>query len=189
MSDLLDGARPVASEGPDGKTGILIGWPNPRANKMHFDPDLQEWEPAQPDGDLAEGRYWIGFWNDSPPTQRELLRSQVVRGSLVALGNGEQWLAPDLEKLPADAIMLNGRWLMQVQPRFSEVYVEHQEWRRKTVSNEEFLFEDLINFALMVYQINYRIPREFVSKFRLFDSKNLIRSLFAFQGIEPEGAE
>ncbi|HSG69859.1 MAG TPA: hypothetical protein VLA12_05560, partial [Planctomycetaceae bacterium] len=68
-------------------------------------------------------------------------------------------------------------------------YVEHQEWRRKTISNEEFLFEDLINFALMVYQINYRIPREFVSKFRLFDSKNLIRSLFAFQGIEPEGAE
>ena len=47
-------------------------------------------------GELAEGRYWVGIWKDSPPLPSELKCRDFQAGDFVTLGDGQEWLMPDV---------------------------------------------------------------------------------------------
>ncbi len=74
--DLMSGAQFCDSAGPAG-SGKLVSWlPAGTPPIFGYRPDEQDWIPAIPTDTHAAGAYWIGFWNHSPPSPRELLHRE-----------------------------------------------------------------------------------------------------------------
>jgi hypothetical protein len=88
--------------GPDGSHGVLVtfdamGLPaTPRA----VDLETQHWHAAPPDGELAKGRYWLGYVKDAKPSAGELQRPKLIDGEAVQLSDGNQWAIPIAEYAP-----------------------------------------------------------------------------------------
>lgn len=105
LGDLFDPSvdvipTPVMS-GPDGGAGCLITFcgaipDTPREVNL----ETQEWREAPPNGELAKGRYWLGFVKGAKPTPDELQRRELCDGELVTLRDGRQWVVPIADYMP-----------------------------------------------------------------------------------------
>lgn len=107
-ADLVDrGCAPLLQTehvGPTGKGGTLACWDHgghPDLDPVRlYDPDAQTWRPAPARGELAEGRYWIGWETARPPRPVDLERDKTLQGRTVELADGNQWLIPIACQLP-----------------------------------------------------------------------------------------
>lgn len=186
--------------GPDGTPGAVYSWITPQAVRFGYKPDEQTWVPSAKDGDRESGAYWIGFWNDSAPTEKDLRRPDLRRGAPVKLGDGDQWVitTPDhLERYPdlqtdgsikwcADAQF---NWLTADLDRRKEEGVQTSEVDGEQVTS--ILFDDLADwhFLCRVLAVNYRITPEVVSRLRLFSQSAIRETVAALMGMKLRGVE
>jgi len=193
LSDHVAGAEfLVSDEGPDSQAGVLCAWRKPGDGcDLCYAPDRQTWVPAVTDGDLASGRYWVGFSNDAPPTPSELQRPYPYRGVTKTLG-GQTWRIPEPKELPHDVIMSDdGSVRFELQRRFYDYGLQAADWSEKIAAvydeqNEQGLdYSEIWKFVVQALRLNYRITAEVVNHLRLFDQDNILRTLFAAVGIIP----
>lgn len=51
---------------------------------------------------------WLGYWNDQPPTEKDLAKTKQIAGQAVQLLGGEKWVVPRLRKfLDSDAATIH----------------------------------------------------------------------------------
>ena len=109
LGDLLEPgiaplAMPPGGKTPDGGTGKLVVFDCPSRPELTtphvIDLASQEWIPAPPSGDLAAGRYWVGFVVDAPPGPSELARRTICDGEAILLADGRSWTVPIARYLP-----------------------------------------------------------------------------------------
>ena len=92
------GSNPVI-EGPNGGVGLIARWSGPYDPPLGYSPSRQTWQPASKCGELAAGRYWLGFETEAPPKAAELSRRFPLVGQPVKLGE-EVWTVPIARELP-----------------------------------------------------------------------------------------
>lgn len=175
--------------GPGGAGGTLFAWMSPQTREIGYYPARQTWIPAA-GGDLPAGRYHVGIWNESPPTQADMRRPYPHAGTEVALGDGAEWLIPEARELPHDAILADdGSLKFEIQRQFHAYGLECQRWakvvrgiREDEPGSDEADFDELWKFALHALRLNYRITPEVVSHLRLFTTVNLPKPMLAAIG-------
>lgn len=159
-------------DGPGDRGGMLVGWLGGRTRSIGYHPDRQTWRPAVANGELAAGRYWVGFWNDSPPRPDDLARDYPYPGTHVRFGDGRSWLLPRACQLPNDMIRADdGSWRFEVQRRFHRFWMDSISWHARLMAMQEGDTVSLAEMAEFVEQallINYRMTPEVVNYLRLF---------------------
>lgn len=133
----FDGKQPAVRDiigaGPGGNPGKLFGagrWLHDGTGLGYF-PDRQTWVGPTTDG------VWIGFANDAPPTPEELARETQLRGHLVRLADGNNWL------VPVARAFTDGRWTSSL-PRKLAYDTATQTW---TYDKPEMRFQPLWDIA------------------------------------------
>ncbi len=183
----------TCSEGPDGKQGRVFTWIDPTKVRIGYVPDDQTWIPAAQNGELETGRYWVGFWNDDPPTEKDLRRPDHRRGNFIELGNGESWLitTPDTldryAKLESDGSLawcVDERWnwlVTDLQKRRAESVIQQGE--DKDTVTVLFDIQEDIPFLVRLLQVNYRITPEVCSHLKLFVEQPVRKIIAALMGL------
>lgn len=164
------------AEGPDGGPGRLYAWRNHTTNRrLHYNAAEQEWVPAVPVGDSPAKRYWVGFWNDSPPTESDLRRPGITFGMDIRLDNGEEWHIVIPAELPC-TVMRGDGGTVQVRPKakYRDLYLETARIRRRLSDPDANLpWEIPYDFICKCLRINYRIPDEVIGYLGLLDENNI----------------
>jgi len=75
------------TKGPGGQACSLISL-GEDAGKLHFKPEQQHWQKSMND------KYWLGFYNDDRPTEKDLRRKRQLAGHEIELIDGGKWLIP-----------------------------------------------------------------------------------------------
>lgn len=181
----------VVDDGPIG-TGLLFGWLSSTQNQFDFFPDRQTWSPASTQWGGELGRYWVGIWNDDPPTETDLRRPDHRAGVQIELGNNESWSIPTpntLERYPRfddDGKLFwacdeQFNWLTtDLEKRKASGLITREE-NGKTITS--FVYDDESDFEFMcrLLQINYRVTPEVVAQMNLLSEtaiRNIIAGLF-----------
>lgn len=175
--------------GPDEGRGMLVAWRKPGTpHRLHFNITEQTWIPANRDGDLPAGRYWIGFWNDAPPTPADLARPYQRKGRTHELADGQTWLFAEPGALPADLIQADdGTWKYELQRKYHAWYLESLSWLdRIDPATEVFRssLEEMLPFLARALAINYRITPEVISHLRLFNTENVGEPFYTLIGAQ-----
>lgn len=181
LSDLIPNHEGIGNRpGPksiDGQEqhGTLIAWRRPGKNeRMHYNANEQTWIPALKNGEAEAGRYWVGFWNDSPPTPEDLLRPYSHRGETVELGDGNHWRFPVIQSLPHTAIASDdGTWRFQLQRQYHDLSLEAQQMAKRELEGAGHQYSTVANFVMRGLSQNYRILPEVVSHLELFSTENI----------------
>lgn len=186
LSEIENGIDVIASEGPDGQRGKLCGWLSSTQNQLLYKPEAQTWIPSAKSGDRESGAYWVGVWNDSPPTEEDLRKPNHRRGSFVKLGDGDRWsivVPGNLDRFP----LLNSdgtlTWVVDNQFNWyvTEVDKRKEELIPGSTEGNWIMVFDLAKdwfFLVSVLQINYRLVPEVAAYLNLF-SENSLRTLLA----------
>ena len=175
------------SEGPGDQRGILFGWLSSTQNNLIYKPEAQTWIPSAKAGDRETGAYWVGVWNDSPPTEEELRKPNHRRGSFVKLGNCERWsvvVPKDLDRFPL--LNADGSLTWVVDEAFNWLVSSIDKRRSEALSTLQddgtveitFNWEADWQFLVSVLAVNYRVTPEIVSHMKLF-SQQSIRELIS----------
>lgn len=164
----MDGLYQV--EGPtDINKGGWLFWRQPDG-VMGFDkyvPEKQTWLKSCQKGDTPPGLYWVGVWNDSPPTEGELRRAYREPGKTLRIEE-QDWLVPRPQELPRTARLSDdGSFRFEVQRKFETFFHECAWWSQQiedvaTKEDAEYAGSDerAMEFMLQAVQINYRMPIE-----------------------------
>lgn len=195
LPDFVAGADGLAiAAGPDGGRGTLYAWRSPTNRRLHFNAAEQTWLPATGYGGTEEGRYWVGLWNDAPPSEADLRRPALLFGGDVTLGNGEAWHVATPTELPHTLLIeADGSLRMEPLERYQAVCVEAYRWRRiLSCPNRMVPFIDMHRFAMKCLSLNYRLPVEVANHLKLIHSGNVRQVMFAAMGVfggEDRGSE
>lgn len=181
-----------ATEAGHVDAGAVFAWRTPGAHRWGFEPDEQTWiaAAADPERDLPAGRYYVGCWNASPPTPRDLSRRYQERGDFLKLGDGHDWLVPVAADLPRDLLLQDdGSLKFELQRQFYDYGVAVDAWSRRvehlnseSTDGNPVSFEETFRFALQALSINYRITPEVAAHLRLFSDRTVHRPLFVAIG-------
>lgn len=176
LADHAHGARTVQTDGPEGLGGTLFGWDLHATGRLHHKAEEQTWIPAVPNGDLKEKRYWVGVWNDSPPTEKCLRRPGTLWGADIKMGDENPWIVPIPSALPHDMMLAtDGSLVMEPKRRYQDVCLEARRLRRLRLSSETVRIDYFVlwAFCLQCLNLNYRLPQELASYLRLIDTDNI----------------
>lgn len=185
LGDFVANAEPLrVGEGPDGKAGCVFAWWNWQSRQIGYRPAQQKWS------DSREG-YWVGLWTESFPLPSELARPYQEAGRKIRLGDGNEWLVPQVEKLPRDMVLADdGTWRYEVQRRHHAVYLESIDWARRFAPTQDGTSQvyvnmaELADFVIGALRMNYRITREVASALRLLSTQTLGAAFSAIVGFD-----
>ena len=191
LGDFVSGAEflDVAPDrSPIERGGVLVAWRRPGANEIGFLKERQRWVPAVQSGDLAAGRYWLGFWNDHPLTPADLKRPYQYRGHSMELGDGETWLIPEAHKLPHDMILQDdGSYRFELQRHFHDYGLDVQAAIERLSENDmQYSPVDAANLIARALRLNYRFTPEVQNELRLINTANIEHAYLASLGLLRE---
>lgn len=181
----------LASEGigPDGIPGRFFGWVDSANLPFAFDADTQTWCKSVKSGDREPGAYWIGYRNDAPPTQSDLLRPDARRGTWVPFADGDMWsivVPATLDRFPK--LHDDGTLTYCADPAFN--WLVHECDRRKESAivkdpdDEEkvisVLWDDVEDFGFLarIIAVNYRVTPELICALNLI-TEDVVQILVA----------
>lgn len=178
LGDFVAGHEGISTAGPEENRGILYCWRKAATpNSLHYNGSQQTWIPAIPNGEGGEGkgRYWVGFWNDSPPTPDDLQRKHATYGKAVTLNDGKAWVFPVVEDFTRDLIRSpdDGSWRAHVKEEHSACFFEAKKWAGIIDGGTPFNFAELADFVERTLSLNYRLVPEVASFLKLFDTENV----------------
>jgi hypothetical protein len=82
----------ISGRTPSGNAGMLVADEARLAGMAFaFDAEQQTWRKAP-----GESKVWVGYWNEARPGTTDLRRKKMRRGSPLKLGDGQEWLVPQL---------------------------------------------------------------------------------------------
>ena len=183
LGDFAANSTPFAlARGPGGGPGTLFGWTKPTdpCREFGFFPDRQTWSPSKP-----AGRYWVGLWNDSPPTPAELLRTSPFDGGAVRLGDGQSWRIPAAARLPKTCVLSDdGEPGFRIADQFQEFWRESETYFFQLVladaGDEDIIIDaNWWSYLCRALRLNYRIVPEVVSELRLFSTDTMLEAVLA----------
>lgn len=165
---------PLAGAGPGGHTGVVLDWGT--ANPGYY-PDRQTWREIAVPGSAP---YWLGLERDALPTPHDLARSgdDLVDGFLTRLGDGQEWVVPNVAKIPCDyALGDDGGIVRRTGLRF-ETLLGRMTWALGVLDREirDGVSPDVgeaIGYAAEMLGVNYRITRDIALALGLFNDRNL----------------
>jgi len=95
---------PVIGKGPSGEPGTIYfddsivrttKLPRINATDAQYHPDRQKWRVMlQPEEGPWAGKVWVGYVTDKKPQPADLVRSSMLDGELVTLGDDNDWHVP-----------------------------------------------------------------------------------------------
>ena len=173
-------------QGPDGKLGRRFVWLDQLCMRgADYKPDEQTWIPAAQRNGLGSDRYWVGIWDDSPPTEEELRRPDHRKGKFVKLGNKASWLITTPQTLDRVArLKRDGSIQWCVDEAFNWLVTGLEKIEADSVIRDgdtEVIAFDLERefwFACELMQINYRVTPEVCSHLGLI-TEDTVRPLVA----------
>ncbi|MCA9010358.1 MAG: hypothetical protein KDB01_11455 [Planctomycetaceae bacterium] len=197
LGEIASGLDVKQSDGPDEGRGKLCGWLSSTQNQLIYKPEAQTWIPSAKAGDRESGVYWVGTWNDAPPTEEDLRKPNHRRGSFIKLGNGERWsivVPQDIDRFP----LLNSdgtlTWVADEAYNWMVTSIDKRRADALSTINEDGSVEISFNFAadwqflVSVLQINYRVTPEIVSHLRLFSQQAIKELIAALMGMPLQTA-
>lgn len=182
LPSLVPGCSMIPTlQGPDGKSGIVFSWPtsDPRS-LVGYQPEFQEWIPAEATGDLAEKRYWVGFVKGLLPTPQDLAKPMLLegdddsRGTL--LGDGHKWIIPAAGMLPKRSRYTSKGWSWEVIKQFEAYWNESCRWYLELATKElsedrkTTVSADCCEYLTRALALNYMVTPEVVSHLGLFNT-------------------
>lgn len=204
LGSLLEsGVTPIGfevSKGPDGGKGMLFGFDSPwlpRDTPTAYDPGSQTWRPATVDGDLACGRYHVGYVNEQKPRPDNLQRRMLQDGEPVELDDHGVWVIPIAEYLP--------QRLSRDPYTGKEITVpkdEHREFVELANSTFEHFLSDGFAVMLREHRVvipdgrrladlalskNYRVNGDVIDLLQLLDDPKLIEIAKVATGLSLAG--
>jgi len=191
LSDLITNAAVQKSDGPGG-VGALVSWPVAGDAITGYKPGEQKWLPAVKSGELEAGRYWVGVWNNKPPTPKDLQRQYRYNGKPVRLNDGNEWLIPRATALPTEMILADsGEWKFEVQRQFHDFWIEAERWQQRLIENknegDSFSWADISAYIVQALKLNYMLTDELISELRIFSQDNLFKALFVVCEVVTDG--
>lgn len=187
LSDLIAGAAPERSHGPEEQKGVVISWPTVGDSHTGYKPEQQKWIPAVQYGDLEPKRYWVGIWNEKLPTPKDLQRHKQHPGRAVALGDGHEWVLTMASELPADLILApDGTWQFEVQKQFHDLHSHASKWHQMITNsdgNASAEYDDIVKFIVPMLGLNYFLTPEIVSELRILNKETSVKCLHAICGV------
>jgi hypothetical protein len=106
------------ANGPDGAAGRIFTL-GPDDRGMIYRADDQEWKRFA----VKAGALWIGWWRGQRPHPEDLARPEMMRGTLVELGDGHTWRVPVAMLAPQIAeIGEDGRWQRRPDPKYHGLF-------------------------------------------------------------------
>ena len=217
LDNILDDPQKVTSNqifsGPDGLAGFLFSFCQPKelkykpapavsseaekTNCQGFDKSQQVWQKSNC------GKYYIGFYSDSPPTEKELARDVQITGHPVKLGHGQtqtetqtdtdKWIIPLARifpagtKLPQSLILgSNGEVVTETLPKFVRFSAMCEKlWREFEIQiglaagEKSMTTAEGFTLATEALAINYRINVDGINILKLFNTQNIAQILLA----------
>lgn len=184
-------------KGPDGQPGRVFAWLSPDALQLGYQPERQTWIPSAKRGDRKAGAYYVGFWDDSPVSEKELRKPDHGIGEWIPMGNGESWIVTNehnIGRIPAFGD--DGKLVLRADPAFAWYTMELRRRRESIVWDEEKTRPLLIDtdieadfeFLTRVLQLNYRIIPEVIVHLGLLPEQTLMKIAFSFVGLRPGSA-
>lgn len=168
------------TQGPTGGHGQFWSWSPIRG----FNPDKHKAAPcvADPERNLAAGRFFWIFNNGEVPTPQLLQRREMFDGHNVPLADGRQWLVPNVTDLP-QTYGFSGTGAVIRRPK--------NEWTNFVVEAEWSINQCLVamgydgdrhwlrelNAAALFLAVNYRVNRELLIVSGLINPANVIQIL------------
>jgi len=185
LSNIFDGIDDIsvsAYNGPGGGKCVLFMGAGGSSRKIKYLPDEQKWVKSK------NGKYWIGFYKDDPPTQSELARQKKLNGHSVKLTDGDQWqiplarMAQGVSALPQSLILA-----ADDQVQLDEIETYSGFFLLATKLWDDFMIEakaaddDELNLnlvarlklAIMALNFNYHVGIDEINMLKLIDSENL----------------
>lgn len=167
-------------------SGRLYSWQPELDHPTAILPDRQIWIPAVPDPDrsLPSRRYWIGVWSDSPPTVHNLERGQIIDGRAAIKTPIGKWMIPSILNLPCSVELheVTGKPMRVARPEFHA-------WRNDVDlglqlslqllrgESRDWPLATAFEVAVRLMQLNYRLPRELVTRLGLFHEESSIQAI------------
>jgi len=188
----------VFEHGPDGQAGQIVFFDCPHAphtsSPRGLNLETQEWREAAKCGDLARGRYWIGWDKKNPPSPEDLIRSKTVPSESVPLLDGEEWEIAVASFVPhrRGIDMETGEEIRVPQAQFATYADECKVW-------EAFFMDfgqtagDLVGrvlnlkggfkFCVDSLAINYRVNSDLIDGLQLIGDTEVFRIIVAAIGV------
>lgn len=171
--------------GPDGQTGVMCGWLSENARLMHYADDQQTWVPSFAKDEHGKPLYWVGFWNDKPPTESELRRHYTQAGPRIKLGE-QSWKLPTPDSVDARAVYSDDgsmrwevirqfSWVCDEADALKEVYLEDFGVREIVFQHEP---SEQIGWLTKLLQINYRLIPEVAAHLDIWIGKQHLIDVF-----------
>jgi hypothetical protein len=129
------------------------------------------------------GRYWLGITNGDPPKPTELVRKRPVEGLGTVLGDGQEWVIPNVVRLPTvfdlDA---QAKPIRVPHPRY-KAFVDECGWAFQSVvdvllKTAEPEWQRSLDFVVMALGINYRLTKEIAIRLGFLD-ESVLHTLMA----------
>lgn len=179
----------VIGKGPSGERGVLLvntehiaGYT--RSHPFTYDKNAQEWFDCKD--------YWVGYYRDNKPTPDSLERREKIRGVLVKLYDGNEWLVPIARSFETGMTTMpvvftlgpNGEPVSEILQEFKEFSADVEklfEWNITLNSKgpegikerEDLQDIDFFALACRALTINYRVSPVEVCLLKLITSQNL----------------
>lgn len=175
-----------STAGPGGEC-VLFASADIDVKLLHFSirspkdkPDEQTWKKG------INGKYHIGFYNGSPPTERILQRKKQLAGHEVELADGNKWLVPvariitGKSALPQSLILgKNGEVFTEALPKYTQFSSKVEKlWEDFSSEIEgekkqpKLTFKEQLQLAVEALAFNYRVGMDEVNILKLFTTQN-----------------
>jgi len=180
-------AQRYSTAGPGGKECVLFAAADIDVKLLYFKPNEQSWKES------INGKYWLGFYKDSPPTEKTLRRKKQLAGHEVELADGNKWLVPVARiitggsKLPQTLIFgKDGEVVAEAIPKYAQFSAKVEKlWEdfRSEFDGEKkqpkLTSKEQIEVAVEALGFNYRVGMEEVNLLKLFTTENFSEVLTA----------
>ncbi len=186
LGDHAKGFDVLPVQGPGNVSGWLFGWLDPAAPRLTYEPEKQTWIPSLIEGERKAGAYWVGIWNESPPTESELRRPESRKGAWIVMADGNRWQFPSPTTLERFPEIKDGKLKWVVDEQFAW-FVQEIEKRRASVTEDSetpgkgfvsWNLEEDFAFIVRSLRLNYRIVPEVIVNLRLI-SETILKNLTA----------
>lgn len=197
-----DDAKPMQCDahvltGPDGQTGGRLSfWDDPsdpkRTPKPAIEASQQTWLKAPASDGREVGAYYVGYWNDKPPTPEDLLRTTITPSAEVKLGR-DKWLIPIAREMPQTyGLDADGRttWAYEAdehQAYFDEAMRLHRDIQESLDASGGQTFnrkdDELLPFVFQALAMNYRVTPEVLALIKAIRREQMVMAVVAAAGM------
>jgi hypothetical protein len=158
-------------ESPSGQPGKMFGWPKV-GDSIIYKPAEQTWLHNKHFG------YWIGIWNEKPPTEPDLRRDKTQKGRYIELGPEGQpsnWKIPIAGEVDQRIHFEDDGSVRYVPIRKYAGFVDDVQKIHDSAVDGFYRFSraDEIQMAMKALRINYRITTEVVNHLDLLSVANV----------------